>query len=87
MVSMCHLKCVVLFGVHVSPKMCEPHVVHVSPKMCGTLWCPCAIVLMCFRRIIQLSCYYFHKKIKMDKDADVIFYGRGDSPLLRESHR
>ena len=29
MVSMCHLKCVVPYGVHV------------SPKMCGTLWCPC----------------------------------------------
>ena len=29
MVSMCHLKCVVPYGVHVSPKMCEP------------LWCPC----------------------------------------------
>ena len=29
MVSMCHLKCVGPYGVHV------------SPKMCGTLWCPC----------------------------------------------
>ena len=29
MVSMCHLKCV------------GPYSVHVSPKMCGTLWCPC----------------------------------------------
>ena len=28
-VSMCHLKCVGPYGVHV------------SPKMCGTLWCPC----------------------------------------------
>ena len=27
--SMCHLKCVGPYGVHV------------SPKMCGTLWCPC----------------------------------------------
>ena len=29
MVSMCHLKCVGPYGVHV------------SPKMCGPLWCPC----------------------------------------------